>query len=111
MGIKKLSFTQSLNEYIKNVKGDSSWMRAVSLMYTITGYETLTATRNTNIGYLFSLATSLQEQSKTKKEVGKQVELDRLAYLKPILQASILREKDETIKSSNRNSQHSKRFV
>ena len=94
MGTKKFSFAASLNSYLKNVKSETSFRKALDIYVTLISNEEMKAYRSALGNFLFQVAQELK--SNTKSENGEEAEQaqKRLEIVKEALRKVIAAEPD-----------------
>ena len=99
LGTKKFSFAFSLNSYLKNVKSENSFKRAVDVYATMILTENMKQFRSALGGFLFQVASEQKDKAKGDNKDDAAAAQRKLAIVKTALQKVVDDEKDpETLK-------------
>ena len=99
LGTKKFSFAFSLNSYLKNVKSENSFKRAVDVYATMILTENMKQFRSALGGFLFQVAGEQKEKAKGDNKDDAAAGQRKLDIVKAALQKVVADEKDpETLK-------------
>jgi len=93
MGTGKFTFAFSLNSYLKNVKSDASFNRAVDVYATMIATESMKY-KTTLAGFLFQAAGEQKEKAKSDNKVDAAIAQKKVDILKVTLQKIVDEEKD-----------------
>ena len=91
---KKLSFSNSLSSYLKNVKSDDSYRRGVAIYAMLVNNENMKTFKSYIAGNLFQVATDEKENLKSENKDDAARAQMRLNVLKVNLQKIVAAEKD-----------------
>jgi len=94
LGGYKLTYASSLKNYLKNVGSDDVFRRGLELMTTMAFTENLKMRRAQLTGYIFDVAETEKENTKSEKKEEADVARRRLDIVKPALQRVVAAEKD-----------------
>ena len=95
LGAKKFSLSFSLNSYLKNVKSEASFKRAIDVYATMIANENMKQYRTTFGGFLFQVASEQKERTKTDNKDDAAAAQRKLDYVKAAIQKMIADEKDK----------------
>jgi len=103
LGNYKFTMSSSLSAYLKNVKSDASFSRAVDVFATLVLTESMKIHKAPLAGTLFSAGTTQKENAKSDKKEEAEPAVRRLAIIKAALEKIIAAETDaETLKDYNK---------
>ena len=94
LGGNKLTYAFSLKNYLKNVGSDDVFRRGLELMTTMALTENLKMRRAQLTGYIFDVAETEKENTKSEKKEEADVARRRLDIVKAALQRVVAAEKD-----------------
>lgn len=94
LGMKKFSFSFSMNNYLKNVKDETSFKKAVDIYTTMVINENMKQMRTGLGGALFQAAGEQKEKTKSDNKEEAAIAQKKLDIIKAALQKVVAEEKD-----------------